>query len=264
MKKRLLCTILTFILALTSISFVFGLENGTYVISKSTSYAHPETGSPVDGGTNIALGDSMCQSIVENQMLLEKNGNSTYLTIGLGLMSNVSNVTIQIVDQNNNYRTVSATKTGSCTRNGDTCNHYRFEWLPTDKYVSPIIYVEPMGRDVQFFVTPNINSAVAGTGNFGAGISSAEPPIPAASEQSASSEVSSTDSDSKENVKSAEKKEEEKKTKDHKKNNQKKAKNDREQKEEKSLKGMYIATGAILLILVVGGTSFIIYKRKRG
>ncbi len=144
----------------------FALEDGAYTISRQTSYVNPDTGETEDGGTNIALGDSMCASIVEDQLLVEKSGGKTYITIGLGLASNISNVRILVQDESGEYRDVEITKTGSCERDGDTCNHYRFEVTSEDNKISPIIYVTPMGRDVQFFVIPDTSTAQAGTGNF--------------------------------------------------------------------------------------------------
>ena len=38
---------------------VYAMEDGAYTVGRTTSYANPETGQTVDGGTNIALGDSM-------------------------------------------------------------------------------------------------------------------------------------------------------------------------------------------------------------
>ena len=61
---------------------------------------------------------------------------------------------------------VSATKTGSSSANGDTVNHYRLQVSSLELYISPIMYVNPMGRDVQFFIKPNISSAIAGTGIY--------------------------------------------------------------------------------------------------
>ena len=40
---------------------VYAMEDGAYTVGRTTSYANPETGQTVDGGTNIALGDSMCE-----------------------------------------------------------------------------------------------------------------------------------------------------------------------------------------------------------
>lgn len=145
---------------------VYAVEDGAYTVGRTTSYANPETGETVDGGTNIALGDSMCASIVEQTALVEQYQGKTYVTLGLGLMSNVSNVRIQIQGSDGSYREVGITQTGSCSRDGDTCNHYRFEVDSADNYISPVIYVTPMGRDVQFFVKLDMGSATAGNGNF--------------------------------------------------------------------------------------------------
>lgn len=142
------------------------LEDGAYTVGRTTSYVNPDTGETVDGGTNIALGDSMCASIVEETALVEQSNGKTYVTLGLGLMSNISEVRIQLMDADGNFRDAELTQTGSCERDGDTCNHYRFEMTGNDKYISPIIYVTPMGRDVQFFVTLDLDSAQPGTGNF--------------------------------------------------------------------------------------------------
>lgn len=142
------------------------LEDGAYTVGRTTSYVNPDTGETVDGGTNIALGDSMCASIVEETALVEQSNGKTYVTLGLGLMSNISEVRIQLMGADGNFRDAELTQTGSCERDGDTCNHYRFEMTGNDKYISPIIYVTPMGRDVQFFVTLDLDSAQPGTGNF--------------------------------------------------------------------------------------------------
>lgn len=153
------------------------LPDGAYIVERETSYVNPETGKTVDGGTNIALGDSMCASIVEEYMLVEQANGKTYLTIGIGLMSNVKDVRIQVKDQNGTYKNAELTLTGSCQRDGDTCQHYRFEVRSVEEIISPILYVTPMGRDVQFFVTPDISTAKAETGNFVSEIVSQEPEI---------------------------------------------------------------------------------------
>ena len=142
------------------------LSDGAYTVSRQTSYVNPDTGNTVDGGTNIALGESMCASIVEDHILVEQVHGKTYMTIGIGLMSNVENVRIQVKGASGTYQNVAITQTGSCQRSGDVCNHYRFEAPSADCIISPVLYVTPMGRDVQFFVIPDISSAQTGTGNF--------------------------------------------------------------------------------------------------
>ena len=165
MKKKLL-TALSLVLLLSVPFTSFAMEDGAYTVSRTTSYANPETGKTVDGGTNIALGDSMCESLVEDKLLVEQSNGKTYVTIGLGMMSNVSKVGIQIQGDDGEFRDVEYTQTGSCQRMDDTCNHYRFEVDSAENLISPIVFVDPMGRDVQFFVKLDMTTAEPGTGNF--------------------------------------------------------------------------------------------------
>ena len=115
---------------------------------------------------NGSLGESMVGNIVENQLLVEQTNGKYYITVGLGLASNVSNVRFKVMTSSGSMSSVSATKTGSSSANGDTVNHYRLQVSSLDLYISPIMYVTPMGRDVQFFIKPNISSAIAGTGIY--------------------------------------------------------------------------------------------------
>lgn len=143
------------------------LSDGIYNVKVKTSYADPDTGKPVDGGTNIALGDGMCKSIVESSMLIEQAKGKTYVTIGLGLMSQIENVRIQVQGTDGKYHDVAIEKTGSCHRQPDICHHYRFEVVSAEKYISPRLFVKPMGRDVQFFILPDMKTAKPGKGDFG-------------------------------------------------------------------------------------------------
>ena len=115
----------------------FALDDGAYLIGRSTSYVNPLTGNTEDGGTNITLGDSMVSSIVEGNLLLEQTGGKYYITVGLGLASNVSNVRFKIMNSGGSFNSVSA-----------------------------IMYVAPMGRDVQFFIKLNQGSITPGTGVY--------------------------------------------------------------------------------------------------
>lgn len=166
---------------------VYAMEDGAYTVGRSTSYANPQTGETVDGGTNIALGDSMCASIVEGSALVEQYQGNTYVTLGIGLMSNITSVRFQIQGADGSYREVAATQTGSCQRDGDTCNHYRIQVDSADLYISPILYVVPMGRDVQFFVKLDTGSATPGSGNF---VSEMIPAAPASTAAEPAAETS--------------------------------------------------------------------------
>ena len=165
MKKILQINILLMMLFMF-MTPIHALSDGAYLVSRSTSYTNPLTGQTEDGGENIALGESMVSNIVESQLLVEQMNGKYYITVGLGLASNVSNIRFKVMNSSGSMSSVSATKTGSSSANGDTVNHYRLQVSSLDLYISPIMYVSPMGRDVQFFIKPNISSAIVGTGIY--------------------------------------------------------------------------------------------------
>ena len=165
MKKILQINILLMMLFMY-MTPIHALSDGAYLVSRSTSYTNPLTGKTEDGGENIALGESMVSNIVESQLLVEQTNGKYYITVGLGLASNVSNIRFKVMNSSGSMSSVSATKTGSSSANGDTVNHYRLQVSSLDLYISPIMYVNPMGRDVQFFIKPNISSAIVGTGIY--------------------------------------------------------------------------------------------------
>lgn len=165
MKKILQINILLMMLFMF-MTPIHALSDGAYLVSRSTSYTNPLTGQTEDGGENIALGESMVSNIVESQLLVEQTNGKYYITVGLGLASNVSNIRFKVMNSSGSMSSVSATKTGSSSANGDTVNHYRLQVSSLDLYISPIMYVNPMGRDVRFFIKPNISSAIVGTGIY--------------------------------------------------------------------------------------------------
>ncbi|BBF43469.1 hypothetical protein lbkm_2157 [Lachnospiraceae bacterium KM106-2] len=141
--------------------------DGAYLVPVTYSYVNPDTNKTEDGSTNIALGESMIGSMLNTTALVEQTNGKTYVTIGLGMMSNVSNVKIKVQNgKGGSYSNASISKTGSSSMNGDTCNHYRFQMNNTSGYISPILYIDPMGRDVQFFIGLKMGSAKEGTGIF--------------------------------------------------------------------------------------------------
>ena len=191
--KRILQINIIALMILLFLSPVNALNDGAYLISRSTSYVNPLTGKTEDGGENIALGDSMVGNIVEGQLLLEQTGGKYYITVGLGLASNVSNVRFKVMTSSGAMSSVSATKTGSSSANGDTVNHYRIQVSSLDIYISPIMYVSPMGRDVQFFIKSNISSAISGTGVYNSQmIPQSQAPTTSTKNQSSTTTQSST------------------------------------------------------------------------
>lgn len=267
--KRIVCGVVTAALLVAVSLPVFALDDGAYIVSRTTSYVNPETGETVDGGTNIALGDSMCASIVEEEALVEQSQGKTYVTLGLGLMSNVSDVRIQIQGDDGSYRNAEIVKTGSCERVGDTCNHYRFEVDSADNYISPILYVTPMGRDVQFFVKLDTSSAAAGTGNFiSEMVTTAETPVedvPVASEEpAASSEAVSSESVSSQAVSSQESLSSAASSQAEESSAPSSSSASSESAEEESGGNTALIVWIVVAVVVVAGAvAFVIYKKRR-
>ncbi len=151
-SKKIMILTLVFMLVISFNTQSFALEEGAYLIGRTTSYANPLTGKTEDGGTNISLGDSMVKSIVEKQFLVEKVGDEYYVTIGIGLVSNIENVRILLMDENGKFTKVKYDITGSSDGKDDKVNHYRIKMDSLKTYISPQLYVKPMQRDVQFFI----------------------------------------------------------------------------------------------------------------
>lgn len=165
--KKLLSTFIVMLVVMTSITVVEAkaLSNGVYVAPISVDYKNPETGLIEDGGSeeNYELGLSMCKSIVGSQALIEVENGKKYVTLRLSLISNISNVNIGVQGSSRgSYYNVSTevTKTGNDTKD------YRFQIIDENLYISPTLYVTPMGRSVKFFIKFNVQGAASGSGDF--------------------------------------------------------------------------------------------------
>lgn len=166
--KRILkgITIMSLLLMLLVPSKIMAIDDGAYLAGRTTSYANPLTGQTEDGGTNIALGDSMANSLVPSQLLVEQTNGKIYVTFGIGLASNISNYSFKLMNSSGQFSSVSATQTGSSSANGDTVKHFRVQVNSLSDYISPVVYVDPMGRNVQFFIKLDTGSLTPGTGIY--------------------------------------------------------------------------------------------------
>lgn len=161
--KKIVLALITILALVITIKPASALDDGAYLVGRSTSYVNPYTGSPEDGGTNIALGQSMCSNIISSQLLLEQTGGKYYITFEINLADNISNYSFKIMNTNGSFRSASASELTTSTSNA---KRFRIQVNSPSEYISPIIYVVPMKRDVQFFFQADINSATAGTGMY--------------------------------------------------------------------------------------------------
>ncbi len=163
-KTTILTLVLVFLIGFNTVSYA--LEDGAYLIGRSTSYVNPVTNKTEDGGTNVELGNSMISNLVEKKLLIEKKGDEYYLTIGLGLASNISNVRMYKMDEKGKFTELDYKITGTSQGKSDKINHYRIKIDSLDTYISPRLFVGPMERDVQFFIHLDESDVEIGTGIY--------------------------------------------------------------------------------------------------
>ena len=165
-KKYLV--IMAILVSLLIASPVHALERDAYTVPLIITYANPETGEMIDGGGNEALGTSMSQSVMQADALVEYDGENYYVSIGIGLMSNISSVDILLQTElgKDEYQSVELTETGITEKDDDVCIHFRFVMSDLSLLISPQLFVDPMGREVQFFVRLDMDKAEKGTSNY--------------------------------------------------------------------------------------------------
>lgn len=247
--KRWICSTVAAAAMMAAAVPVYALDDGAYTVGRTTSYVNPETGETADGGTNVALGESMCAGIVEEQALVEQSQGKTYVTLGLGLMSNISSVAIQVQNSDGTYKDVELTKTGSCERDGDTCDHYRFEVVSPELYISPKLFVDPMGREVQFFVKLDMTSATSGSGNFVSEMVKPAEEVTTQTETTAGTDAEETKKQDATEQKTTEEQPE-------------KEKDSKEQESEKKMNPVPVIAGVAAVVVVAGVAVWLVKKRK--
>lgn len=169
--RRILGTLLCAAL-LTALCAVpsFALDSGVYTAKVVTSYYNPDTGKVDDGGTaNAALGEGMCRSATAETGLVEvdKDGN-IWLTIRLLLQSNCRDVAFYTRSSYDSYSGVSYIITAEDAVNDSI--DYRFKVSDAGVKLKGTMYVEPMGRDVLWYLYVDTATLKAGSGDFEVGI----------------------------------------------------------------------------------------------
>jgi len=150
-----------------SYNTVYAIEDGAYIVNRTTSYNNPDTGLTARGETSNATGDGMSARILADEVLVEQSNGRTFVTIGMGMESSINSVTMQIQEQPGGpFLIVPHTITGTSVLNDDTCVHYRFEVTSPELIIAPRFIVEGMGMELEFYVTLHMNSLRPGTSIF--------------------------------------------------------------------------------------------------
>ena len=138
------------------------LTPGAYTVDVTTHYEHPETGVIEDsaGEDNKTLGQSMTEGAIYNKGLYEVTADHNYATIRIVLMDAVTEVNYYVADN-----PVAAEKTQEgIDSEGRSYADFRFEDSDISNIIKCKLFVEPMGRDVVFFIT--LANPAAGNGEF--------------------------------------------------------------------------------------------------
>ena len=159
-----ICCLSVFFLPAFAIEGAEPLSDGAYLIEAKTSYVNPDTGKTADGGKDSPVGKIMCERYVGKEMLLEKTKGQYYLTFSMTGTASLQEFKVEIVGKDGAFRTVDYQMTYTNEETEET--HYRVQMQADDRYISPSFLVEAMHKHVQFFITPNTQNAVQGTGTF--------------------------------------------------------------------------------------------------
>lgn len=148
------------------------LDAGAYLVTVTPSYKDPETGKIEDLGNNEAIGQGMTERLCGSTGLLEVDGSGEmWLTVRYYLSQFVSDVSFE-ERSGGSYLTRSHTAmqtrkpvegaTDIQEKYGFT--DYRFKIESYDSVIRGKAYIEPMGRNVVYFLTAS--SPSAGSGDF--------------------------------------------------------------------------------------------------
>lgn len=168
-KHRVLAGILAFALALILGAGVpafpaYAATGNVYTSSVTPCYRHPVTGTIEDSGgeSSYATGQGMVEGAVYKTGIMEVTADgSYYLTIRMSLMDYTSNHSfwVQNVGDSGWSTPAELGVTGNGTDSNGTTADICMK-VPSENCVVRIgMYVEPMGRDVIFYVYPSNYSA---------------------------------------------------------------------------------------------------------
>lgn len=165
MKKRMRKTLAGLLAALV---FVLTAGTGTvpvqaasgnvYTCTITPCYAHPVTGVIEDSGgeASYATGQGMVEGAVYTTGILElTDSGEYYLTIRMSLMDYTYNHSFQVQNVGDSgWSSTSASISGNGTDSNGTTSDIVMQVTSENCVVRVTMYVEPMGRDVVFYLYP--------------------------------------------------------------------------------------------------------------
>lgn len=168
--RKLLCGILGLLMLMSSGMSIpaFALGEGSYIVSNTTYYINPDTGTADDGG-DVSTGEGMCRNTVYPESLYTLKDGKHYMTLRLKLISYIKNIEFKVQTAKGNsssYKKVSYKVVGE--NKEKNTKDFLIELPAGDSLLNPSFYVGPMHRDVTFFMKLDINTAKKDNGAFAA------------------------------------------------------------------------------------------------
>lgn len=142
------------IIAVFALVILFGSTSNAgeiYTAEARGHYENPVNSQVEDAGNNPEIGEGMVSNSVYALALIEKDDNGKlYATVRYKLRDQISNVRMWVQNKGSeSFTEVPVEETKNAGKTGD----FRFEIPSTDALIKSSFFVEPMGRDVVFFVT---------------------------------------------------------------------------------------------------------------
>ncbi len=121
-----------------------------YTVNIHGHYRHPVTGVIEDSGgeEKEALGQSMVDRIMSSEAYYEDADGDSYLTFTLTLMNSISDLSFEI-DNGGSYSSTSYER----IFDGDDVSDIRVRTVSKDTVLRAKCFVEPMGRNVVFYIS---------------------------------------------------------------------------------------------------------------
>ena len=166
--------ICAFALALSAGAFAqtaWADETAIYTVPAEASYYNPVTGEVEDsaGDSNTELGESMVEGCAYDNALVEIDENGdVWVTMRLKLADQLGDVGVEVDNEGDgDFSEVEVTEMQTAVENEgeDTETQLidlRFQVPSTDCYERVSMYVDPMGRDVVFFLILDMDGAEEG------------------------------------------------------------------------------------------------------
>lgn len=163
--KKLSAILMACAMTLTMATTTFAMSDGAYQVKAGINYWNPDTGEINDGGTaNAALGEGMCRSVTGTKALVEKEGDSYYVTLRLLLQSDTYDAKFWTRTGYDTYKAVSYDIMAE-NAVADSVD-YRFQVADPFQPIKATMYVIPMGRETLWYIELDKNSIENETGDF--------------------------------------------------------------------------------------------------